>query len=88
MLAVGGIVLGLAIGGLLIAYFTRYGLPLDFEGYGFTGLLFPDKIYTQLTVQDTVRLTLMTFVVTLLAGIYPAVLASRMEPVAALRAEK
>ena len=30
----------------------------------------------------------MTFIVTLLAGVYPAVLAARMEPVAALRAEK
>ncbi len=88
MLAVGGILLGLAIGGVLIAYLTRYGLPLDFEGYGITGMLFADKIYTQLTLQDTVRLTLMTFIVTLLAGLYPAVLASRMEPVTALRAEK
>jgi ABC-type lipoprotein release transport system permease subunit len=30
----------------------------------------------------------MTFVATMLAGLYPAVVASRMEPVAALRAEK
>jgi ABC-type lipoprotein release transport system permease subunit len=88
MLAVGGIVLGLVIGGVVIGYFTRYGVPVDIQGYGITGMLFPDKIYTQLTVQDTVRLTLMTFIVTLLAGVYPAVLASRMEPVAALRAEK
>jgi ABC-type lipoprotein release transport system permease subunit len=51
-------------------------------------MLCADKIYTLLTVQDTVRLTLMTFIVTLLAGLYPAVLASRMQPVAALRAEK
>lgn len=88
MLAVAGILLGLAIGGVLIAYFTRYGFPVDFQGFGITGMLFPDKIYTQLTMQDTFRLTLMTFVVTLLAGLYPAVVASRMEPVAALRAEK
>jgi ABC-type lipoprotein release transport system permease subunit len=88
MLAVGGIVLGLVISGVFIAYFTRYGLPVNFEAYGITGMPFPDKIYTQLTSQDAVTLTLMTFVVTILAGLYPAVLASRMEPVAALRAEK
>jgi ABC-type lipoprotein release transport system permease subunit len=88
LLAVGGIVLGLIVGGVVIAYLTRYGFPLDFSGFGITGMLFSDKIYTQLTVQDTVRLTLMTFIVTLLAGLYPAVMASRMEPVAALRAEK
>jgi ABC-type lipoprotein release transport system permease subunit len=88
LLAVGGILLGLAIGGAVVAYFTRFGLPLDVENFGITGMLFQDKIYAWLTVQDAVRLTLMTFLITLLAGLYPAVLASRMEPVAALRAEK
>ncbi len=88
LLAVGGILLGLAIGGLAIAYFTRYGLPLDIEKFGFTGMLFRQKIFTELTVQDAVRLSLISFIVTLLAGLYPAVLASRMEPVAALRAER
>ena len=88
LLAVGGIILGLVVGGLIVAYFTRYGFPISFENFGFTGMLFADTIYTKLTVRDTLQLTLMSFIVTLLAGIYPAVLASRMEPVAALRAEK
>jgi putative ABC transport system permease protein len=35
-----------------------------------------------------INLSIMTFVVTLLAGLYPAVMASRMQPVEALRAEK
>lgn len=87
-LAVGGILIGLVIGGVVIAYFTRYGFPLDVENFGITGMLFADKIYTELTLQDTVTLTLLTFVVTLLAGLYPAFVASRMEPVVALRAEK
>jgi ABC-type lipoprotein release transport system permease subunit len=39
-------------------------------------------------MEDTVNLSILTFVVTLLAGLYPAVMASRMEPVEALRAEK
>jgi ABC-type lipoprotein release transport system permease subunit len=39
-------------------------------------------------MDNTTRLSIMTFVVTLLAGLYPAVMASRMEPVEALRAEK
>jgi len=88
LLAAGGIVLGLAIGGAFIAYFTRYGFPLSVENFGITGMLFRERIYSQLTVADTVRLSLMSFLVTLLAGFYPALLASRMEPVAALRAEK
>jgi ABC-type lipoprotein release transport system permease subunit len=88
LLAVGGIVLGLIVGGAFIAYFTRFGFPLDISSFGVTGILFSDKIYTQLTVKDAVQLTLMSFIVTVLAGLYPAVMASRMEPVVALRAEK
>lgn len=88
LLAVGGIVLGLVVGGIAVAYLTRYGFPLDIESFGITGVLFSDTIYTRLTVQDTLQLVVMTFIVTLLAGLYPAVLAARMEPVAALRAEK
>jgi len=88
LLAVGGIILGLIVGGAFIAYFTRFGFPLDISSFGVTGILFSDKIYTQLTVKDAVQLTLMSFIITLLAGLYPAVIASRMEPVVALRAEK
>lgn len=86
LLAVGGVILGLILGGLAIAYFTKYGFSI--ANMGVTGILIGNTIYTQLTMKDTVTLTIMTFVVTLLAGLYPAVMASRMEPVEALRAEK
>jgi ABC-type lipoprotein release transport system permease subunit len=86
LLAVGGILLGLILGGLVVAYFTRYGFYIG--NFGLTGILIGDRIYTQLTLQDTVSLTLAAFIVTLLAGLYPALAASRLEPVAALRAEK
>jgi ABC-type lipoprotein release transport system permease subunit len=86
LLAIGGILLGLLIGGLVVAYFTRYGFYIG--NMGLTGVLIGDTIYTKLTLQDTVTLTGMAFVVTLLAGLYPAVMASRLEPVEALRAEK
>lgn len=86
LLAVGGIIMGLILGGLVVAYFTKYGFFIG--NMGVTGILISDTIYTQLTLQDTITLTSMAFVVTLLAGLYPAVMASRMEPVEALRAEK
>ncbi len=37
LLAVGGILLGLAIGGAVVAYFTRYGLPLTSRTSGSRG---------------------------------------------------
>jgi ABC-type lipoprotein release transport system permease subunit len=86
LLAIGGILIGLVLGLLVIAYFTRYGFFIG--NMGVTGILIGNTIYTKLTVNDTVSLTVMTFIVTILAGLYPAVMASRMEPVEALRAEK
>ena len=86
LLAVGGIIIGLILGGLVIAYFTRYGIFIG--DFGITGVLFSDTIHTKLTLKDTINLTILALVVTLLAGLYPAILAARMEPVQALRAEK
>ncbi len=86
LLAIGGAMLGLVIGILSTLYFNRFGFYIG--NMGLTGILVTDTIYAKLTMNNVVNLTIMTFVVTLLAGLYPAVMASRMEPVAALRAEK
>ena len=86
LIAFGGIVLGLILGGIAVAYFTRYGIYIG--NMGITGYLLSETIYAELTLQDTISLSLLALVVTLLAGLYPAILASRMEPVQALRAEK
>jgi ABC-type lipoprotein release transport system permease subunit len=85
-LAVGGIVMGLALGIAVIALLAHYGFNIT--QMGVTGIIIGNTIYPKLTVEDTVTLTIMAFVVTLLAGLYPAIIAGRMEPVDALRAEK
>jgi ABC-type lipoprotein release transport system permease subunit len=82
LLAVGGILMGLALGLLVVAYFTRYGFYIG--NMGITGILIGNTIYTDLTLKDAINLTLIAFIITLLAGLYPAVLAARMEPVDAL----
>jgi ABC-type lipoprotein release transport system permease subunit len=82
LLAVGGILMGLALGLLVVTYFTRYGFYIG--NMGITGILIGNTIYTDLTLKDAINLTLIAFIITLLAGLYPAVLAARMEPVDAL----
>jgi ABC-type lipoprotein release transport system permease subunit len=86
LLAVGGVIMGLIIGILATIYFNNVGF--DISKMGLTGFLVTDKLYTKLTMNDVVSLSIITFVITVVAGLYPAVMASRLEPVEALRAEK
>jgi ABC-type lipoprotein release transport system permease subunit len=84
VLAVGGIALGLVLGGLVVAYATHYGFYIG--NMGVTGILLGERIYAYLTLEDTLNVTAMAFIITLLAALYPALLAARLEPVEALRA--
>ncbi|MEW6405217.1 MAG: ABC transporter permease [Chloroflexota bacterium] len=83
LIATGGVIGGLILGGALAFYFGRYGLPLDISQYGLD-ILLNDKIYTQLTLDNVIYLTVVTYIVTLIASFAPARMASRMEPVEAL----
>jgi len=86
LLAVGGIAIGIVLGSLLAAYLQRTGFFVG--SLGMTGMLLGERIYTYLTLKDVVSLSILAFVVTLLAALYPAWLAARMEPVEALRSGK
>jgi putative ABC transport system permease protein len=87
LLAIGGVIMGLILGLLVVTYFSSHGFYIGGMGMS-ESLLIGDTIYADLTLNDTITLTIAAFVITLLAGLYPAFLAARMEPVQALRAEK
>lgn len=82
LLATGGVIGGLLIGGAAVAYFTTYGVYIG--NMGITGVLFEERIYAHLTLENTITLAIVTYVITLVASLYPATLAARMEPVEAL----
>ena len=86
LLAVGGVIVGLILGSLLVGYFAHFGFYIG--KMGISGMMIGNTIYAKLTVQDTVKLTILAFIITLLAGLYPAILAARLEPVQALRGGK
>ncbi len=86
LLALGGVAMGLILGGLGVYYISTKGIYLgDLSSQmGVTGYTLGDRIYGHLTTGDAVGLVIAAFVVTLLASLYPALLAARMEPVQAL----
>ena len=86
LLAVGGVIMGLILGGLLCLYASQVGFYLG--DYGATGFMLGERIYAYLTLNDTVTLTILTLIITLLASIYPAAMAAGMEPVEALHGGK
>ncbi|HSK86765.1 MAG TPA: ABC transporter permease [Anaerolineales bacterium] len=82
LLATGGVIGGLIIGGAMVAYFNVNGFYIG--NMGITGVLFEDRIYAYLTPNNAITLAIVTYIITLVASLYPARLAARMEPVEAL----
>lgn len=82
LLALGGMAVGLGMGWALCAYFEKRGIYIG--DLGITGMAFGERIYAYLTLEDTIALMVTAFIFTLLASLYPAVWAARMEPVEAL----
>jgi len=82
VLAMAGLAFGLLLGWGFSAYFGKVGIY--FGDLGISGMLLEDRIYTYLALDDTINLTIFSFIITILASLYPARLASRMEPVEAL----
>ncbi|HEX2697588.1 MAG TPA: ABC transporter permease [Anaerolineales bacterium] len=85
LIATAGVTGGLILGGLFVAYATKYGFNIG--NIGASGIMIGDTIYAHLNVQDAIALTITAYVVTLIASLYPALLAARMEPVEALHAQ-
>ncbi len=82
LLAVAGIAFGLLLGWLICLYFGKFGIPIG--NVGTTGMLLGDRIYSILKAGDAVNLTIIALIVTLVASLYPAILAARLEPIEAL----
>ncbi len=81
-----GIVIGLALGSLFLLYATKVGFYIG--NMGVTGFALPDRLYGYIVPGDVVTLTITALVVTLIASLYPAILAARMQPVEALHGGK
>ncbi|MCQ3938552.1 MAG: ABC transporter permease [Chloroflexi bacterium] len=83
VLAMGGIAVGSLAGWALSAYFGKVGIYFGDLGMS-NEMLLQDRIYPYLTLDSAINLIVTSFIITVLASLYPARLASRMEPVEAL----
>ena len=86
LLATGGVIGGLILGGLLCLWVGSIGFSIAASS-AYTGILMGERIYPQLVASDAIGLTIAAYIITLVASLYPAVLAARMEPVEALHAQ-
>lgn len=85
-LAIAGVLMGILLGMLGIYLFNINGYYVG--NMALTGFMIADTIFAKPTMSSVINLSTLTFIVTILAGLYPAIMASRMQPVEALRAEK
>ena len=88
LLAVGGVIMGLVLGGLLVFYSTTFGFYFGNLGASYSGFLIGETIYGYFRFGDAVGLSIIAFIITLVAALYPAILAAGMEPVEALHGGK
>lgn len=83
LLGAAGITFGSLIGWTVSAYLAKVGV--FFGDLGISGeMLLEDRIYPILTIESAINLIVTAFIITILASLYPARMASRMEPVEAL----
>lgn len=83
LLGAAGITFGSLVGWAIASYFAKVGV--FFGDLGISGeMLLEDRIYPILTIESAINLIVTAFIITILASLYPARTASRMEPVEAL----
>jgi ABC-type lipoprotein release transport system permease subunit len=83
LLAAGGVAFGTLVGWAFSVYFGKVGVY--FGDLGMSGeMLLEDRVYPYMTLDTSVILIITAFAITLIFSLYPAWLASRMEPVEAL----
>lgn len=86
-LSITGGVIGMVLAGLLIRYFGNHGINLESFARGFEAIGYNPMLYPQIGMPFYLTITGLIILTAIVASIYPAVKALRMNPAEALRIE-
>ena len=87
LLSLTGGVIGMGVASLLVNYFGRVGINLELFSKGFEAIGFSPVLYPQIGLEFYFTITLLIILTAILASIYPAVKALKLNPAEALRIE-
>jgi len=88
LLSLMAVAFGWAVGGSIHWYVAVNGIDFSGlipEGTTFAGTFMDPVIYSELSLERVIQLTTIVFLTTLASGIYPAIKASRIQPIEALK---
>ena len=88
LLSIMAVACGWLVGGSIHWYVASYGIDFSGmipEGTTFAGTFMDPIVYSELSAARVFQLTIIVFLTTLLSGIYPAIKASRIQPIEALK---
>jgi len=86
-LSITGGVIGMVVAGLMIRYFGNHGINLESFAQGFEAIGYNPMLYPQIGLSFYLTITGLIILTAIVASIYPAVKALRMNPAEALRIE-
>lgn len=87
LLALVGIVVGLALGLAVESYFVANGMQFGQEPVDMSGITIDPTIWPRIVIGDVIGSSILVFLMTTSAGLIPAIRASLLQPTNALRAE-
>lgn len=85
-LGLSGIALGLVLGSVGVAYLSRVGIPIGDVGAVAEGIALGSTMTAAFNPRGMIALSVATLLVTVLASLYPAWFAARLQPAEALHA--